>query len=59
MLDTLFQGLLDTALTDPIAPGDFLLCVGTSLLLGLLLAVLVFGVYGAGYVGAAFLYTQF
>lgn len=29
------------------------------LLLGLLLAVLVFGVYGAGYDGAAFLYTQF
>ena len=40
MLDTLFQGLFDTALTDTIAPGDFLLCVGTSLLLGLLLCAM-------------------
>ncbi len=37
MLDTFFHGLFDTALTDAIAPGDFLLCVGVSLLLGLLL----------------------
>ena len=37
MLDTLFRGLFDTTLTDTIAPGDFLLCVGVSLLLGLLL----------------------
>ena len=37
MLDTFFRGLFDTALTDTIAPGDFLLCVGVSLLLGLLL----------------------
>ena len=37
MLDTLFHGLFDTTLTDTIAPGDFLLCVGVSLLLGLLL----------------------
>lgn len=40
MLDTLFRGLFDTALTDTIAPGDFLLCVGVSLLLGLLLCVM-------------------
>lgn len=37
MLDILFRGLFDTTLTDTIAPGDFLLCVGVSLLLGLLL----------------------
>lgn len=37
MPDTLFRGLFDTTLTDIIAPGDFLLCVGVSLLLGLLL----------------------
>ena len=37
MLDTFFVGLFDTALTDTIAPADFLLCVGASLLLGLLL----------------------
>ena len=37
MLDTMFRGLFDTTLTDTIAPGDFLLCVGVSLLLGLLL----------------------
>ena len=29
MPDRLFQGLFDTALTNTIAPGDFLLCVGT------------------------------
>lgn len=27
MLDTLFRGLFDTALTDTIAPVDFLLCI--------------------------------
>ena len=37
MPDTLFRGLFDTTLTDTIAPGDFLLCVGVSLLVGLLL----------------------
>lgn len=37
MLDTFFRGLFDTALTDTITPGEFLLCVGVSLLLGLLL----------------------
>lgn len=40
MLDTLFRGLLDTALTDTIGPGSFLLCVGVSLVLGLLLCVM-------------------
>ena len=40
MLDTLFRGLFDTTLTNTIAPGDFLLCVGVSLLLGLLLCAM-------------------
>lgn len=40
MLNTFFSGLFDTALTDTIAPGDFLLCVGVSLLLGLLLCAM-------------------
>nr|WP_297171548.1 DUF4956 domain-containing protein [uncultured Agathobaculum sp.] len=37
MLDMFFRGLFDTALTDTIAPTDFLLCIGVSLALGLLL----------------------
>lgn len=37
MLDMLFYGVFDTAVTDTISPGDFLLCVGVSLLLGLML----------------------
>lgn len=37
MLESLFGGLFDTSLTRVIAPGDFLLCIGTSLLAGLLL----------------------
>lgn len=40
MLDTVFRGLFDTALTDTIAPGNFLLCVGVSLVLGLLLCTM-------------------
>ena len=40
MLDTLFRGLFDTTLTDTIAPGNFLLCVGVSLALGLLLCAM-------------------
>jgi len=40
MLDTLFRGLFDTTLTDIIAPGSFLLCVGVSLVLGLLLCAM-------------------
>ena len=40
MLDTVFRGLFDTTLTDTISPGDFLLCIGVSLLLGLLLCVM-------------------
>lgn len=37
MLDSLFRGVFDTELTSVIAPADFLLCVGVSLLIGLLL----------------------
>jgi hypothetical protein len=37
MLDSLFRGVFDTELTSVIAPADFLLCVGLSLLIGLLL----------------------
>lgn len=37
MLDAIFQGLFDSQLTSVIDPADFLLCVGVSLLTGLLL----------------------
>ena len=36
-----------------------LLLVALTALLALLLCIAVFGMYGAGYDGAAFLYTQF
>ena len=38
MLDTIFSGLFDTDLTTVIGVGDFLLCLGTALLLGVLMA---------------------
>ena len=38
MLDTIFQGIFDTDTSAVIALGDFLLCVGCALLLGLLLS---------------------
>ncbi|MDY3692166.1 MAG: DUF4956 domain-containing protein [Dysosmobacter sp.] len=40
MLDSLFKGVFDTELTVVIAPTDFLLCVGASLLIGLLLCAM-------------------
>ena len=40
MLDSLFRGMFDTQLTSVIAPADFLLCVGVSLLIGLLLSAM-------------------
>ena len=40
MLDSIFRSLFDSALAAVIAPGTFLLCVGFSLLLGLLLCVM-------------------
>lgn len=40
MLDSIFRGVFDTELTRVIAPGDFLLCVGVSLLIGLLLCAM-------------------
>lgn len=38
MLDSLFRGVFDTDMTSVIAVSDFLLCVGCSLAIGLLLA---------------------
>lgn len=38
MLDTLFQGLFDTDMSSVISVPDFLLCIGCSLLIGLILA---------------------
>ncbi|MBM6869954.1 DUF4956 domain-containing protein [Pseudoflavonifractor phocaeensis] len=40
MLDTVFRGLFDTALIDTISPGNFLICMGVSLVLGLLLCAM-------------------
>ncbi len=39
MLETLFRGLFDTALTQVISVRDFLLCLGFSLVLGLVLSI--------------------
>ena len=39
MLDTMFQGLFDTQLTTVIPVTDFLLCLGFSLALGLIMAL--------------------
>ena len=39
MLETLFKGLFDTDLTTVISPGKFLLCLGVSLALGLIMAL--------------------
>ena len=38
MFDKLFQGLFDTAATQVISPGDFLLCLASALVIGLMLA---------------------
>lgn len=38
MPDSIFTGVFDTAFTNVIAPGDFLLCLGTSLVLGLVIS---------------------
>ena len=40
MLDTLFRGIFDNALTSSITPGKFLLCMAVSLILGLLLCAM-------------------
>ena len=40
MFDKVFSGLFDSAQTSTIAPGAFLLCVGVSLVLGLLLCAM-------------------
>ena len=39
MLQSIFQGLFDSELTNVISITDFLICVGASLLIGLLLAL--------------------
>lgn len=39
MLDTLFQGIFSTGSTSAIKPSDFLICLGVSLALGLVLAL--------------------
>ena len=39
MLDTLFRGLFDTDMTSVISITDFLLCMGASLVIGLILAI--------------------
>ncbi len=38
MLADIFKGLFDTEMTTVISPGDFLICVGSSLAIGLILA---------------------
>lgn len=38
MLADLFRGLFDTDMTQVITPGEFLLCVGSALVIGVLLA---------------------
>lgn len=40
MLNSLFHGVFDTELTTVITPYDFLLCVGVSLLIGLMLCAM-------------------
>ena len=39
MLDSIFHGLFDTDMTAVISVGDFLLCIGVSLVLGLILSL--------------------
>ena len=39
MLDSFFRGLFDTDMTSVISVTDFLLCVGSALLIALLFAV--------------------
>lgn len=39
MLDSLFKGVFDTAMTSVISVGDFLLCVGGALVLGVIMAL--------------------
>ncbi|MBR5453825.1 MAG: DUF4956 domain-containing protein [Clostridia bacterium] len=38
MIENLFRGLFDTDMTSVISPADFLICIGFSLLIGLLLS---------------------
>lgn len=38
MLNNIFQGIFDTEMTNVISLSDFLLCVGSALIIGLFLA---------------------
>lgn len=40
MLNSLFRGLFDSPLTEVIAPVNFLICIGVSLVIGLMLSVM-------------------
>lgn len=40
MLDSLFKGIFDTDMTRVISVSDFLLCIGCSLVIGLILAAM-------------------
>ena len=44
MLNSLFRGIFDTDMTNVIGVTDFLICVGSALLIGMILA----GSYGQG-----------
>ena len=43
MLETIFRGVFDTQLTNTITPEQFLLCVGASLVIGLVLYLISSG----------------
>ena len=43
MLETLFKGIFDTELIHTISVTDFLLCIGVSLVLGLIYRNLIYG----------------
>ena len=45
MLNQMFRGIFDTDMTNVIAVQDFLLCVGCSLVIGLILAVVFLGIF--------------
>jgi hypothetical protein len=55
MPEDLFAGLFDTDLTAVIGVGDFLLCLGCSLVLGLVMGAGL--IAGMGYLGCALLFT--
>ena len=40
MLDNLFRGIFDTDMTKVVSVADFLICIGTALIAGIILAVM-------------------